>query len=540
MMSGAKRAAISKEGESSHIMRSKKAQETKVPGQNRHQGIVDIGSNSVRLMIAEIREDMTFQIVDQWKEVVRLGDEYDEDGAIPEYKIDKLISTLLLFKQLCSRYEPCEIIAVATAALRKATNRALILSRILGATQLSVRVISGESEAYLDYLAVVSTMNIQNGLLIDIGGGSLEMVLIQQRELKESISIPIGALTLASQYEVRGALQAKEEQRLIADMEKLLSQIDWLQQAEGYTLIGVGGTIRTIAKMDKAQVKVPLASLHHYVLEREQVKQWHKSLKPLLLEEREKIQGLSKDRADIFMGAFTFIKHVMERLDMPALMVSAKGIREGVLFDMLQGNGLTIDDPLSLSISNMMRRFHLQVEHASRVHVLFTRLVEDMGALMELEGDWSQIMCASAMLHDCGIVISPLERERHALYMLLHSDLYGLTPRELVLSAFLASADQKLKAGEAWSDYEALFHPGDKEGVRTLSILLRLAISFNRGAATDVALDACDIEEQEVVFHVRASTPPLLEVSEAYAVRTAFRKRFKRDLVIVAHVTQSR
>ena len=522
------------------MMRPKKPLETKVPTQNRHQGIVDIGSNSVRLMIAEIREDLTFQIVDQWKEVVRLGDEYDEDGAIPEYKIDKLISTLLLFKQLCSRYESCEIIAVATAALRKATNRALILSRILGATQLSVRVISGESEAYLDYLAVVSTMNVKDALLVDIGGGSLEMVLIQDRILKESISIPVGALTLAGQYNVREALEVEEGQRLAADMGKLLGQIEWLQQAEGYPLIGVGGTIRTIAKMDKAQAKVPLASLHHYVLSREHVEQWHEKLRPLSLEEREKIQGLSKERADIFMGAFTFITYVMERLDMPILTVSAKGVREGVLFDLLQGEGLMIDDPLSLSISNMMRRFRLQRDHAKRVHVLFNRLVEDMGALMDLGGDWSQIMHTSSMLHDCGVVISPLERERHALYMLLHSDLYGLTPRELVLSAFIASADQKLKAGEAWSEYEALFLPGDKEGVRTLSLLLRLAISFNRGAASDVELVACDIEEQEVVFHVRASTPPLLEVSEAYAVRTAFRKRFKRDLVIVANVTQSR
>ncbi|MDZ7543271.1 exopolyphosphatase, partial [Clostridium perfringens] len=126
------------------------------PRQLRHIGIVDVGSNSVRFMLAEVHRDLSFQVVDQWKEVLRLGDEYEADGSIPSHKVDKLIATVMLFKRLGDSYEGCEIVAVATAAMRKATNGQAIVKQIERVTGIHMRIINGEAEAYLDYLAVVS------------------------------------------------------------------------------------------------------------------------------------------------------------------------------------------------------------------------------------------------------------------------------------------------------------------------------------------------------------------------------------------------
>ncbi|WP_028546954.1 Ppx/GppA phosphatase family protein [Paenibacillus taiwanensis] len=502
----------------------------------RHIGIVDVGSNSVRFMLAEVHSDLSFQVVDQWKEVLRLGDEYNEFGAIPVHKCDQLISTLLLFKRLGESYLNCEIRAVATAALRKATNQELILHRIQEETGIQLNIISGEAEAYLDYLAVVSTMNVKDALMLDIGGGSLELVWIENRELRESISLPVGALTLAGEFKVRDQLSADEEEKLTAASLQWLEQVPWIEHTKGLPLIGVGGTMRTIAKMDKAERRYPFDSLHHYEVGSDDVLSWHERLKGMCLVQKEAVPGLAKDRADIIMGSFTLVSVWVRALQIPRLLVSAKGVRDGALFEVLREEGFSIDEPLMFSVHNLMHRLHLNERHAYQVDKLMEMLFDQLQPLHNLGPEWKRIVRTSALLHDSGIAIHHLERERHAFYMILNADLYGLTPREVILSGLIASLDRKQKLNESWKAYDTLLLPQDKQAVRVLGLLLRLAVGFDRMRTSSVESIRCEIQKQDVVLHARADAPLLLEVSEAYSLRTSFRKWLKHDLVIVADV----
>ncbi|MGZ9585304.1 Ppx/GppA phosphatase family protein [Paenibacillus marinisediminis] len=506
------------------------------PRQLRHIGIVDVGSNSVRFMLAEVHRDLSFQVVDQWKEVLRLGDEYEEDGSIPSHKVDKLIATVMLFKRLGDSYEGCEIVAVATAAMRKATNGQAIVQQIEQVTGIQMRIINGEAEAYLDYLAVVSTMNVKDALMLDIGGGSLELVLIRDREQVHSVSLPVGALTLAGDFHVKEALDPEEERRIIEAADRMMQEVPWLQEAAGLPLIGVGGTMRTLAKIDKHERKYPIDSLHHYEMSRDSVEKWHSRLKPMTLQQREAVQGLSKDRADIIMGSFTWIMHWMNKLELSKLIVSAKGVREGVLFDVLRGEGLVIEEPLKFSIHNLINRLHLNRGHANQVYRLMQWLYTGLERLHGLGPDWQPVVQTSALLHECGVAIHHLERERHAFYMMMNADLYGLTPRELILSAFAASMDRKQKVNDAWKAYDSLLLPEDKQAARTLSLLLRLAIALDRTKTASVRSVRCDIGSHDVTIYVQADTSLVLEVSEAYALRASFRKLLKRELVIVTEV----
>lgn len=504
--------------------------------QLRHIGIVDVGSNSVRFMLAEVHRDLSFQVVDQWKEVLRLGDEYDAEGAIPSHKVDKLIATLKMFKRLGDSYEGCEVVAVATAAMRKASNSEQIVERIMQETGVHLQVINGETEAYLDYLAVISTMNVSDCLLLDIGGGSLELVLIRNRELVHCISLPIGALTLASDYNVKDIIHPDEEKRLIAAAEQSLTQVPWLKEAIGLPLIGVGGTMRTLAKIDKLERKHPLESLHHYEMQSDSILKLYDRLKVMTLQQREAVQGLSKDRSDIIMGSFAWIAHLIRSLHLSKLLISAKGVRDGVLFDVLRGEGLLIEEPLMFSIHNLMRRLHLNEGHAGQVHMLMQALFDGLSRLHGLGDDWRQVVNTSALLHECGVAIHYLEQERHAFYMIMNADLYGLSPRELVLSAFVASMDRKQKLTEAWKAYDALLLPDDKQEARLLGLLLRLAVALDRTKSSSVRSIWCDITPHDVVIHVKADASPMLEVSEAYALRASFRKWLKRELIIVTEV----
>ena len=508
----------------------------KADRQLRHIGIVDIGSNSVRFMTAEVHRDLSFQVVDQWKEVLRLGDEYEEDGSIPAYKVDKLVSTIQLFKRLGESYEGCEMVAVATAAMRKATNAHEIVDRIERETGIQLNIINGEAEAYLDYLAVVSSMNVRDALMLDIGGGSLELVLIRNRQLTHSVSLPIGALTLANEYDIKNELAPEVEHQIMAVADQLIEKLPWLQEAKHYPLIGVGGTMRTIAKMDKQERRYPLESLHHYEVQHQTLVNWHSRLKEMTLSQREMVQGLAKDRADIIMGSFTLIKHLMDRLMLPKLVVSAKGVRDGVLFDVLRSEGLLIEEPLDFSIHNLLHRLHLNEIHAQHVYKLMQSLFTGLSRLHGLGDEWLTVMKTSAMLHESGVAINHLERERHAFYMIINADLYGLTPRELVLSALAASMDRKLKPNDASKAYESLLLPEDKQAVRVLSLLLRLAIALDRTKTSAVRSVRCDIHARDVVLYVQADTSLMLELSEAYALRASFRKWLKHELVIMADV----
>ncbi|UHA74551.1 Ppx/GppA phosphatase family protein [Paenibacillus sp. 481] len=502
--------------------------------QMRYMGIIDVGSNSVRLMIVKYNEHY-FQVVYQWKEVVRLGDEFDAHGAIPEAKIDKLISILHLFNQMCSKYKPYQMHAVATAALRRATNRREIVRRVENVTGVTLNIIGGESEAYLDYVAVISTMNISDGLMMDIGGGSLELALIRNRELVESCSIPIGALTIAQQFSVQAQLTEQEEQRISQFIANWLERIPWLEEAHGLPLIGLGGTVRTLAKLESAASRIPFPTLHHHVLHASFVQSTFDSLKRLSLEEKERVSGLCSERADIIVGSLQVVAHVMNRLQAQYLIVCRKGVRDGMMFDLLRAEGMTVEQPLLFSIYNFRQRLELPNQSGAHVHRLFRMLVQQCAPVLGLEGNWTNIIQTSALLHDCGEVISPLERERHALYMLLNADLYGLTPRELVLSGCIASINRQLKFERAWRAYEPLLLPGDKRAVQMLGALLRLAVSFS--ATSVVHTVNCVIDQHEVIVYVQADTPPLLEVTEAYAIRTGFRKLFDRYLVIMADVS---
>lgn len=502
----------------------------------RHIGIVDVGSNSVRFMTAEVHRDLSFQVVDQWKEVLRLGDEYEEDGSIPSYKIDKLVSTLQLFKRLGESYEGCEIVAVATAALRKASNGQEIVDRIAHETGIQLKIINGETEAYLDYLAVVSSMNVKDALMMDIGGGSLELVLIRDRELAHSVSLPIGALTLANEYDIKDVLSPEVEHKIMAIAEQMIADLPWLEEAKHFPLIGVGGTMRTLAKIDKQERRYPLDSLHHYEVYREDVMNWHSRLKGMTLAQREMVQGLSKDRSDIIMGSFTLIKHLMDKLRMPKLVVSAKGVRDGLLFDVLRGEGLLIEEPLDFSIHNLLHRLHLNETHAQHVYELMKSLFYGLSRLHGLGDEWHTVMKTSAMLHESGVAINHLERERHAFYMIMNADLYGLSPRELILSAYAASMDRKLRVNDSWKAYESLLLPEDKQAVRVLSLMLRLAIALDRTKNSAVRSVRCDLNEHDVILHVQAESSLMLELSEAYALRASFRKLLKHELVIMADV----
>ena len=250
--------------------------------------IIDLGSNSVRLVLYRVDENEIVQEIHNMKSVLRLSSRINEKGEIDKIGVEMLLNCLKKYKQFCTEYSIHRIHGIATAALRSAANREEILNWIEQETNIQFRLLEGKEEAYYGYLAIVNTIDVDEAITIDIGGGSTELTYFQNRILKESYSFPFGALSLTQKF--GEDLDSLREYVT----EKLLTQ-HWIV-GKRCPVIVMGGTARNLARTHQRQRGYSLSILHNYELSKNQLVQLLNWIKPLPVDQRRMIKGLSKDR----------------------------------------------------------------------------------------------------------------------------------------------------------------------------------------------------------------------------------------------------
>jgi exopolyphosphatase / guanosine-5'-triphosphate,3'-diphosphate pyrophosphatase len=298
-------------------------------------GIIDIGSNSIRLIIVETYEDNSYKIVGQMKEPVRLGMDVTPDGGLCPIRMERAIMALSKFKVLYSAFNECEIYAIATEAVRKASNQMEFLRFIKEVLDIDVRVLTGIEEAYYDYIAVISSIDIQNALIMDIGGSSTEMILINNRNIINSISLPFGAITITNKFMLTEEMGIETEKELNQYLKLQFDKIPWLLASENLPLIGVGGTFRSIGEISKKINNFYIDTSPNYLMEAKDVLNIYNSTKKKNLDQRKKIKGLSKDRADIFLGAYSIISTIINFCRISEVIVSSYGVRHGLIHEII-------------------------------------------------------------------------------------------------------------------------------------------------------------------------------------------------------------
>ena len=205
--------------------------------------IIDIGSNSIRLVIVQINKDNSFRIIDEVKESVRLGKDMTLKGELNSSRIEMAIATLSFFKRLCLIQNINEILAIATEAVRKATNQKEFLRRVKTELSIDIRVLTGIQEAYYDYFGAINSMDFSDALIMDIGGSSSELILVKNRKLIHSISLPFGAINLTEKFSLQKAMDTKSETAIKNFLTSLFKDIPWLKDVENVPIIGIGGKI---------------------------------------------------------------------------------------------------------------------------------------------------------------------------------------------------------------------------------------------------------------------------------------------------------
>ncbi|NLW90957.1 MAG: Ppx/GppA family phosphatase [Syntrophomonadaceae bacterium] len=496
-------------------------------------GIIDLGSNSIRLVLVQLGEKGNFKIVEDYKESVRLEEGMGEKGGMEQDRMEHALEALTTFKDICDGVGAEEIIATGTEALRRAANGDELLERARRECGIDIRVLSGQEEAWYGFFGVAHSMKPEHALLMDIGGGSTELTLVENGELKASTSLHVGTINLNSRFGLQGRLGPQQTSALEEYLAKSFAGVPWLRNINCPMIIGIGGSSRTLAKIDRKRKDYPLDLQHNYEMSVEDVTAIYHQMLPLSLEQRRKIKGLSRDRADLLTGAVASMAVLMDYCHIPTMRVSANGLREGIIYEYLNKQGIRPDDPLDFSLQSQIYNFDLNEKHSRQVSELALSMFGQMHSLHGLHEPMARVLKTAAMMHASGLALRYYNYPLHSFYITLNSAINGLTQRELLMAAYVSTIHAKHDYKIDVDKYKALINREDVESIQKLALILRLAENLDRTMCSRVDRVDVSILGDDVVIKTTANGRISMELRDANRSANLFKKVFKKKLLVV-------
>lgn len=476
-------------------------------------------------------------VVDELKESVRLGQDMERDGFLKPARVAETIKTLKMFRKLCDASGVTRIIAVATEAVRRAKNQRSFLDEIQATCGIKIRVLTSEEEAILVYRGVINTMDIPKGIVLEIGGGSTKIVYYNRRNMLNYVTLPFGAVTLTGLFSGDGLKPEEQAAKIEEFFTEQLKQVEWLKEVDpDVQMIGVGGSFRNLFKISKMVHKYPLDCVHNYKMQTEDFNPVYDMIKVLDLDRKKKIKGLSAERADILPAALAVIRAFINYMNVESFTFSGAGLREGLMFN--QALPSTIEKPiadvLNYSLTTLVKYYDCDEKHVEHVVNLSIQLFKQLRVLHKFPRQYLKILKVAAMMHDCGMRIKYYNHQRHSWYMILNANLYGVSHRDIVLAAFTACCHKKedINAYD-WARYRDIITEDDLDVVKKLGVMLRIAESLDRANSGVIKSINCDILGDSVIMKTEIEGDATLEIKNAMAASTEFRKSFHKNLEIL-------
>jgi len=517
-------------------------------GGPRQVAVVDLGSNSWRLAVYSYGTEpgrTWWRQTDELYEAVRIGRGLAATGRLSEEAIARGLETLAIFERFCraSRLAVADVHVFATSAIRDASNRDEFIARARAATGYEVEVLSAQAEAHYGYVAAVNSTTLSDGVVLDIGGGSLQLVGVRDRREQAAASFPVGAVRMTEAF-LSGEGQdrparKRDLERLREHVRAALAPAGWLGRS-GSRLVGTGGAVRNLAaaaqraqfgSADGTDIGVQGVRIGADTLD-----QLVQTLAATPPSARRNVPGIKPGRADIILAAAVTLQTVVRAGGFCGIEATAAGLRDGLF---LARTILGEDDPRlpevrSAAVRNLAVQYEADLPHSEHVARLALQMHESLvqaGLIAPTPGE-AELLWAAAMLHDVGMTISYGDHHKHSRYLIASAELPGFDPRERALIAQMTRYHRKgvPKLGE-WA---RLAQPGDELVLERCALLLRLAEHLERGR--DQAVDAVRLETNGdgVALHLRAHgdlTLPRWSV-ERYGDDEAFARTFRHPLVI--------
>ena len=500
---------------------------------------IDIGSNSVRMEAAEVTPGQPTRILASDREVTRLGESVFRMGAVSEGAIESTCAVLTRMASLYRKLEVAGVRAVATSAIRDTRNREQFVERAAAAAGAPVEVISGREEARLIYLGVESRwpQGRRRTLLIDIGGGSAEIVAAEDGRLREAFSRPLGAVRLREIF-LKSDPPAERELHQLREYvrEKL---------APAVRRLGPGGwdraiaTSATAAAVASAVARVPRArreEVDRLRVPTAEVRKLYARLAGASLAARRKVAGIGPRRAEIIVPGLAVLLEFLQEFQLPAAYYSQAGVRDGIIADLAARN---VGAELSrlgrdqrLEIERLSGRYGVAREHARQVASIASALFAGLDPLHQLPPACGKLLEAAAYLLDVGHFVSSSSHHKHSFYVVSNSDLAGFTERERLLIASLCRYHRKSLPGPEHNSFQSL-SADERRMLMLMTPILRVADNLDRSHEQRVRSVECRVRDAEVVVEVRARGDIDLEEWGAERAGEAFRQVYNRPIRVL-------
>lgn len=494
---------------------------------------IDVGSNSIRLLVAHVERDGTYRVLDEEREMTRLGEGLVETGRLSDLAIERSLEALSKMKAIADGFQVRRLRVIATSAVREAANGEFLRNEARRRMGMEVEVIDPIDEARLAFHSAARHFKLDGTLtaVVDIGGGSAEVVLAAETLIERVVSLSLGAVKLTERFNLANGTDMETWKRLRKHIDREikaeLSKLPFVPD----TMVGSGGTFTTLAEIIRCRREGKPGSPHGYLMTLPEVQDLFRELAGMTLEQRKRVPGLNPLRADIILAGLAVIIRLAKRLGTNQILVNERGIRDGLLLGM-------IDDyfqPVTQTVHNprdrmewvrvFARKCRSDEQHCEHVTKLSQQIFDHFAELSTEYPESRELLLAAALLHDVGYLINHSAHHKHAYHLIMHGELPGFSARQIEIIANTARYHRRALPKKSHSNFAAL-DASDRRLVRKLAGILRVADGLDRTHTGRVTGVQCAGSDGLMHFRIHAHTDPHVEMWYAEGKADMFREAF--------------
>ncbi len=497
---------------------------------------IDIGSNSIRLVVAEAKAGGQYRILDEERESTRLGRSLSSQGKLNDESMEASLAALRRFQSIAAGLGVESVHAIATCAIREAANGAEFCQRVAEQLGIAVEVISAEKEAHLAFHSVRRRFDLggKNSLLADIGGGSTEIILATGELVEAIYTTNLGAVRIAEKFGGGQSMAGDDFGRMQKWIDRQLKKHTEKLALPPHLLIGSGGTFTALANMvmaTKGKSQLPVAGAQ---ITRAELRHLVDRLRKLSVKQRREVTGLNPDRADIIVPGLAVIDRIMRRFKVNLIQVHSYGVRDGLLLSLIErmqvGEEATPPDDIA-QIERFAKACGVELDHARHSALLAAQIYQGLCEHFELDPADARLLDAAARMQDVGYLINYEGHHKHSYHLIVHSRIEGFRPEELELIANVARYHRGAEPKHKHDHFRRLSKQ-DQHRVACMAAVLRLAGGLDRTHNQEVKAVKITGGKKQIELTVTAQEYPEVNLWAARRRTGLFEKTFGSQMAI--------
>jgi exopolyphosphatase / guanosine-5'-triphosphate,3'-diphosphate pyrophosphatase len=440
-------------------------------------GVIDIGSNTARFVVFETARSGAVRPVYETKDAPRLGLGLLPDGSLAEAAIARGVATVRRFAEVVPTLGIGRVLAVATSAVRDATNGPEFVREVERATDVRLRILSGAEEARYAYLGVASAWPLENDIVFDLGGGSMQLAEVRGGTLRNSVSLPLGVLRLSRRFLDHDPPKRREWDELRDHVRHTLASVVKAFGGRSYRLVGIGGTVRSLARAAIALREWPIGRVHGYPLYDHDIEALHELLAEMPAAKRRSVPGIGNDRADVVLAGVAVLEETIRAVHADRIVVSGTGIREGIALEAIGADlPASAEELADRSVAAASESFAFRLEHGRAVAETALALFDTLAPRFGGGASERLALRVAAGMHDAGTAVDLWNHARHSSYLIQNYPIWGLDQREVLLASMAAWLHEGDELPSEWKKgYLPVVGSEELDTARRLGAVLEVA-----------------------------------------------------------------